>query len=79
MTIAAGTQIGSFGILGLLGSGGMGEVYQARDSKMGREAAIRVMPPTFACDPERLRHFSREAHLLDSLNHPNIAALREQT
>ena len=75
MAISAGTQFGSFEILGLLGSGGMGEVYRARDTKLGREVAIKVLPPAFARDSERLARFRREAHLLATLNHPNIAAI----
>src|SRR5262249_5365826 len=59
----------------LLGIGGMGEVYRARDTKLGREVAIKVLPAAFAGDPERLSRFTREAQLLASLNHPNIAAI----
>ena len=75
MALNAGKQIGAFEILGHLGSGGMGEVYRAKDLKLGREVAIKVLPETFSDDPERLARFRREAHLLASLNHPNIAAI----
>jgi len=59
----------------MLGAGGMGEVYRARDTKLGREVAIKVLPEAFATDPERVARFKREAQILASLNHPNIAAL----
>jgi len=58
-----------------LGAGGMGEVWRATDTKLGREVAIKVLPPAFASDPERLARFTREAQVLASLNHPNIAAI----
>jgi serine/threonine-protein kinase len=62
-------------ILSLLGAGAMGEVYRARDAVLGRDVAIKILPPIFALDPERLARFDREAHLLASLNHPNICAI----
>jgi len=70
-----GRQFGPFRILSWLGAGGMGEVYRAHDSKLGRDVAIKTLPPEFARDPERLARFRREAHTLASLNHPNIAAI----
>ncbi len=73
MSLAAGTRLGPYEILSPLGAGGMGEVYRARDTKLGREVAIKVLPELFAADPERLARFSREAQVLASLNHPNIA------
>ncbi len=70
-----GTKLGSYEILSPLGKGGMGEVWRARDSKLGREVAIKTLPEEFASDEERLARFEREAKLLASLNHPNIAAI----
>ena len=70
-----GTQLGSYEILSALGKGGMGEVWRARDQKLGREVAIKTLPEEFAQDEERLARFEREAKLLASLNHPNIAAI----
>ena len=70
-----GTQLGSYEILSPLGKGGMGEVWRARDSKLGREVAIKTLPEEFAKNGERLARFEREAKLLASLNHPNIAAI----
>jgi serine/threonine-protein kinase len=75
MPIAIGTQLGSHEITALLGKGGMGEVYRARDLKLKREVAIKILPEEFARDPERISRFQREAELLASLNHPNIAAI----
>src|SRR6478735_1935111 len=72
---AIGTQIGVFRIDSLLGVGGMGEVYRARDTKLNRDVAIKILPPAFASDPERLARFKREAQVLASLNHPNIGAI----
>src|SRR6266849_2797730 len=70
-----GRQIGPYQILSLLGGGGMGEVYRARDTKLDREVAIKVLLEAFATDPERLARFEREAKVLAALNHPNIAAI----
>src|SRR3990170_4617579 len=75
MSIAVGTRLGSYEILALIGVGGMGEVYQAHDTKLGRDVAIKVLPEQFARDSDRLARFRREAHVLASLNHPNIAAI----
>ena len=75
MTLSTGTRLGPYEILAPIGAGGMGEVYRARDTKLGREVAIKVLLEAFAGDEERLARFQREAHLLASLNHPNIATL----
>ena len=77
MQLNPGTTLGSFEISGLLGVGGMGEVYRARDTKLGREVAIKVLPEAFAKNKERLARFEREAKLLASLNNANIAAIHE--
>ena len=71
----SGTQLGNYTILSALGKGGMGEVWRARDTKLGREVAIKTLPEEFAKDADRLARFEREAKLLASLNHPNIAAI----
>jgi Tol biopolymer transport system component len=75
MTLAAGTRLGPYEILSPLGAGGMGEVYRARDAKLGRDVAIKVLPDTVAADPERLARFQREAQVLASLNHPHVGAI----
>ncbi len=71
----SGTKLGHYEISTLLGKGGMGEVWRARDTKLGREVAIKTLPEEFAKDADRLARFEREAKLLASLNHPNIAAI----
>ena len=75
MSLDEGTPLGSYEILAMIGAGGMGEVYRARDTKLKRDVAIKVLPDTFANDEERLTRFEREARLLASLNHPNIATI----
>src|SRR6202795_2619684 len=75
MTIAAGTKLGRYEIRSQLGAGGMGEVYRARDEKLSRDVAIKILPEAFAQDPDRLARFKREAQVLASLNHPNIASI----
>src|SRR5258706_9710819 len=73
MSLGAGERLGPYEILAPIGAGGMGEVYKARDTKLNREVAIKVLPQVLARDPERLARFEREAKVLASLNHPNIA------
>src|SRR5215213_5138101 len=73
MSLASGSKIGSYEIVAAIGAGGMGEVYRARDSKLKREVAIKVLPADVARDRERLARFQREAEVLASLNHPHIA------
>src|SRR5512147_2556796 len=75
MPLSSGTRLGSFEILGLLGAGGMGEVYRARDPRLAREVAIKVLPEEFFEGEERRARFEREARTLASLNHPGIAAI----
>jgi Serine/threonine protein kinase len=75
MALQPGTRLGSFEVLGPLGAGGMGEVYRAHDSRLGRDVAIKVLPEAFARDPARAARFEREARLLAAINHPAIAAI----
>src|SRR6202049_5080755 len=75
MPLSVGSRLGPYHILAALGSGGMGEVYKARDTKLAREFAIKILPQAFLSDPERVARFQREAKTLASLNHPNIAAI----
>jgi eukaryotic-like serine/threonine-protein kinase len=75
MSVDVGTRLGSLEITALLGKGGMGEVYRARDTKLKREVAIKFLPEEFSRDPSRVNRFQREAEVLASLNHPNIAAI----
>ena len=70
-----GTTISHYKVLEKIGEGGMGEVYRATDTKLNRDVAIKVLPEQFTQDPQRLARFEREAKLLASLNHPNIAAI----
>ncbi len=75
MALTPGTRVGPYEITGAIGAGGMGEVYRARDTKLDRDVAIKILPDLFADDPERLARFEREAKTLASLNHPNIAQI----
>src|SRR6266536_5854090 len=75
MTLATGGKLGPYEILAPLGAGGMGEVYRARDSRLGREVALKVLPAAMANDAERMARFQHEAPMLASLNHPNIASI----
>jgi serine/threonine protein kinase len=75
MSLAAGTKLGPYEITSLLGAGGMGEVYLAHDVRLGRYVAIKILPDQFSSDSQRMARFEREAKVLASLNHPNIAAI----
>src|SRR5207253_8590815 len=75
MTLASGTRLGPYEIVSALGAGGMGEVYRARDSKLNRDVALKILPEAVAIDSERIARFRREAQVLASLNHPHIAAI----
>src|SRR5712692_7069158 len=77
MTLAAGTRVGPYEISGLLGAGGMGVVYRARDPRIGRDVALKVLPPALAESPERVRRFEAEARAAGGLNHPNVLAIHD--
>jgi eukaryotic-like serine/threonine-protein kinase len=73
MSLASGVRLGAYEIASLIGAGGMGEVYRARDTRLNRDVAIKILPDMFAADHDRVARFQREAQVLASLNHPNIA------
>lgn len=75
MSLPSGTRLGPYEIMRVLGAGGMGEVYRAHDTKLGRDVALKILPPDLVGDPDRLARFEQEAQLLASLNHPNIGAI----
>src|SRR3954451_24807140 len=75
MALSPGTRLGPYEILAPLGAGGMGEVYRARDSRLRRDVAIKVLPRAFSADVDRLRRFEQEARAAAALNHPNILAV----
>src|SRR5512138_1949057 len=75
MTLAPATRVGIYEIHAAIGAGGMGEVYRARDTRLQRDVALKILPDAFASDPERLARFEREAQMLAALNHPHIAAI----
>jgi len=77
MALTSGTKLGPYEILGPLGAGGMGEVYRARDTRLGREVALKVLPESFSRDADRLRRFEQEARAVAALNHPNILAIHD--
>ncbi len=72
MPLTVGSRIAHYDVTALIGEGGMGQVYQATDTKLGRQVALKILPEAFATDPDRLARFQREAHVLASLNHPGI-------
>ena len=75
MPLKPGTSLGPYEVVSLLGAGGMGEVYRARDLKLNRDVALKILPEAFTLDGDRIARFRREAQVLASLNHPNIAAI----
>ena len=75
MPLTPGTTLGPYEILSPIGAGGMGEVYKARDTRLDRDVALKVLPEAFTSDPDRLARFEREARVLASLNHPNIGSI----
>jgi serine/threonine protein kinase len=75
MSLAPGNRLGAYGVLALIGAGGMGEVYRAHDSRLGRDVAIKVLPAAFSANPERLHRFEQQARAAAALNHPNILAI----
>src|SRR6266403_5623988 len=75
MAVVAGQKIGPYEVAGQIGAGGMGEVYKARDPRLGRDVAIKVLPAIFSSDPDRLQRFAQEARAAAALNHPNILAI----
>src|SRR5439155_23762103 len=77
LTLSSGTRFGRYEILSPLGAGGMGEGYRARDTRLGRELAIKVLPESFSKDPDRLRRFEQEARAASQLNHPNIVTVHD--
>ena len=77
MSLSAGTRLGPYEILGQIGAGGMGEVYRARDARLHRDVAIKVLPSLFSADPDRLRRFEVEARAASALNHPNILTIHD--
>ena len=77
MSLSAGAKLGPFEIVAPLGAGGMGEVYRARDTRLGRDVAIKVLPEAFAADPDRLRRFEQEARAIAALNHPHICQIHD--
>ena len=74
MALQVGSRLGHYDVTALIGEGGMGQVYRATDTQLGRDVALKILPDAFAADPDRLARFQREAQVLASLNHPGVAA-----
>src|SRR6516165_10352740 len=77
MSLATATKLGPYEIISLIGAGGMCEVYRARDQRLGRDVAVKILPASFAADPDRLRRFEQEARAIAALNHPNILGVHD--
>src|SRR5258708_34022353 len=77
MALTSGSKLGPYEIQSPIGAGGMGEVYRARDTRLDRDGAIKVLPESFASEPDRLRRFEQEARAVAALNHPNILAVHD--
>ncbi len=77
MSLTSGTKLGPYEIIAPLGAGGMGEVYRAKDTRLGRDVALKILPDSFAPDADRLRRFEQEARAVAALNHPNILAIHD--
>src|SRR5580700_2134868 len=77
MALSSGSKLGPYEIQCPLGAGGMGEVYRARDTRLGRDVALKIIPESFANEPDRLRRFEQEARAVAALNHPNILAIHD--
>ena len=75
MALTSGTKLGPYEILSSLGAGGMGEVYRARDARLNRDVAIKILPASFSSDPDRLQRFAQESRAAAALNHPNILSI----
>ena len=75
MALTPGTKLGPYEIVAPIGAGGMGEVYRAKDTRLGRDVALKILPESFAREPDRLRRFEQEARAVAALNHPNILAI----
>jgi len=75
MALTVGNRLGHYDVTALIGEGGMGQVYQATDTKLNRQVALKILPEAFATEPDQLARFQHEAQVLDSLNHPGIAAI----
>src|SRR3974390_2759377 len=77
MALSVGTKLGPYEIVAPLGAGGMGEVYHAKDTRLGRDVAVKILPKEMSADPQRKQRFEREAKTISSLNHPNICTLHD--